>query len=63
VHTRTVACVAMSAPIRSLEDIAPPEIASAPTCSAPANADQKPTNGPNEKQKNTRSPVVTPAAP
>src|SRR5258708_38228574 len=42
--------------------IAPPEIASAPTRSAPANADQKPINGPNENAKNTRSDDVTPAA-
>src|SRR5439155_27240197 len=62
VHTRTVAWVAMSASSRSLEDIAPPEIARAPRCSAPAKADQNPTNGPKEKQKNRRSPAVTPAA-
>src|SRR4029077_20730092 len=42
--------------------IAPPEMHSAPSRCAPPKADQKPTNGPNEKAKNTRSAAVTPAA-
>jgi hypothetical protein len=42
--------------------IAPPVRQSAPSRSAPAKADQKPTNGPNENAKKMRSAAVTPAA-
>jgi hypothetical protein len=62
VHISTVASVATIAATRSLVDIAPPLRHSAPSCSAPAKADQKPTNGPNENAKNTRSAGTTPAA-
>jgi hypothetical protein len=42
--------------------MAPPGITSAPSCSAPAKADQKPMKGPNEKARKTRSRAPTPAA-
>ena len=40
----------------------PPDMQSAPSLSAPPNADQNPMNGPNEKARNTRSAGVTDAA-
>ena len=59
---RTLAPVATIAATRSPVDIAPPVMQSDPSASAPANADQKPMNGPNENAKKTRSAAVTPAA-
>ena len=62
VHMSTVASVATIAATRSVVVIAPPVRHIAPRRSAPANADQNPTNGPNENAKKMRSRAVTPAA-
>src|SRR2546422_497671 len=47
--------------MRWSELIAPPAITSAPSLSAPAEADQKPMKGPNERARNTRSSDPVPA--
>ena len=61
-QSSTVASVSTIAATRSRVDIAPPVMHIAPSSSAPAKADQKPTNGPNENAKKIRSAAVTPAA-
>src|SRR5438477_11093920 len=62
VDSSTVASSSMTLRTRCSVLIPAPEMASAPSRSAPPNADQNPMNGPNENAKKTRSPGPKPAA-